>query len=249
MLMRRHFLAEYPLIGTKHKPSPTHLQQRSPYYWWWAYLRRNGDYLECCENGDNGRLAWLYADFGDVRSDDFRTWWGGKTNRGAELFAEKRLDFTILKFEEPDDWIDELKTENVLVVAFNKDLGRRQLQSRFAALLQKEVTSKRGRPVMGSGISTAKYPLHRNFTVHNLKTMLAVYDAWYKNQQLPRSEQRAQWQLGNDIKLVQNAISKDKDIDATNKRAIMTAAFGRSLAAAKRIIANTANGQFPNSSS
>ena len=79
--------------------------------------------------------------------------------------------------------------------------------------------------------------------------MLAVYDAWYKNQQLPRSQQRSQWQLGNAIKLVQNAISKDKDIDATNKRAIMTAAFGRSLATAKRIIANTANGQFPNSSS
>jgi hypothetical protein len=249
MLMRRYFLAEYPLIGTKHKPSPTYLQQRSPYYWWWAYLRRNIDYLDCCENGGNGRLAWLYADFGDVRSDDFRTWWGGKTNRGAELFAEKRLDFAVLKLEEPDDWIEELKTENVLVVAFNKDLGRRQLQSRFAALLQKEVASKRGRPVMGSGISTARYPLHRNFTVHNLKTMLAVYDAWHQNQQQPRSQQRAQWQLGNDIKLVQNAISKDKDIDATNKRAIMTAAFGRSLAAAKRIITNTANGQFPNSTS
>jgi hypothetical protein len=205
--------------------------------------------LECCENCGNGRLAWLYADFGDVRSDDFRTWWGGKTNRGAELFAEKRLDFATLKLEEPDDWIEELKTENVLVVAFNKDLGRRQLQSRFAELLQKEVASKRGRPVMGSGISTARYPLHRNFTVHNLKTMLAVYDSWHQNQQQPRSQQRAQWQLGNDIKLVQNAISKDKDIDATNKRAIMTAAFGRSLAAAKRIIANTTNGQFPNSTS
>ena len=77
------FPATYPLIGTKHKPAALHLQQRSPYYWWWAYLRRNQDYLDCCANDGQGALAQLYADFGDVRSDDCRSWWGGKEQRGG----------------------------------------------------------------------------------------------------------------------------------------------------------------------
>ena len=36
-------------------------------------------------------LASLYADFGDVRGEDFKTWWMFKVNgenRGAYLFAE-----------------------------------------------------------------------------------------------------------------------------------------------------------------
>lgn len=68
---------------------------RSMYYYWWAFLRLNPAYIECCERGGEGPFAELYGDFGDVRDDarptinndgdHFKAWW---IARGAYLFAE-----------------------------------------------------------------------------------------------------------------------------------------------------------------
>lgn len=68
---------------------------RSMYYYWWAFLRLNQDYIACCERGGEGPFAELYGDFGDVRDDarptinndgdHFKAWW---IERGAYLFAE-----------------------------------------------------------------------------------------------------------------------------------------------------------------
>lgn len=68
---------------------------RSMYYYWWAFLRLNQDYIACCERGGEGQFAELYGDFGDVRDnarptinndgDHFKAWW---IERGAYLFAE-----------------------------------------------------------------------------------------------------------------------------------------------------------------
>ena len=41
----------------------------------WAFLKRNKDYLACCQAGGKGSLSKLYADFGDVRGDSFKEWW------------------------------------------------------------------------------------------------------------------------------------------------------------------------------
>lgn len=43
-------------------------------------------------------------------------------------------------------------------------------------------------------ISTARYALERNYTINNLMTMLAVYDEWLANSQLPKAQQVALWQ-------------------------------------------------------
>ena len=72
----------------------------SVYYYWWAFLRLNGDYIACCERGGKGNMASVYRHFGDIRDghrkstdlskpkgqvDEFREWW---IERGAKLFAE-----------------------------------------------------------------------------------------------------------------------------------------------------------------
>lgn len=244
------FLAVYPLIGTKHKPSPLRLRERSVYYWWWAYLRRNQDYLACCAAGGAGPLASLYADFGDVREDDFRSWWGGKEQRGAYLFGERPNDFFIKKIDSSSDhdpaWDND---ETTLVIAVNLGIGRRKLQQTFARLLISEHPGRRGRPAMGKVKSTARYPLYRNFAVHNLKMMLAAYDVWLENQRLPIKDRKTQWQLGEQIKLLPSQVTTKNDLDAVNKKNAMSAAFNRALKNARNIIANTARGEFPNNAS
>lgn len=247
--MKTRFLAIHPLIGTKHKPSQLRYMERSVYYWWWAYIKRNEDYLACCANGGKGKLAKLYDDFGDIRSDDFRAWWGGKQQRGSYLFGERQADFIVKKIEADDELLGGLdKDENTLVVAVNLNIGRRKLQADFAKLLINEHKGKRGRLAMGKIKSTARYPLHRNFTVNNLKMMLAAYDVWAANELLPKSERKAQWELGESIKLVPNAVTHKGDLDGVDKRNTMAAAFNRAVKQARIIIANTAKGEYPNSS-
>jgi hypothetical protein len=245
-----YFLAQYPLIGTKHNRKAIQYQQRSPYYWWWAYLRRNEDYLACCEESGKGELAQLYEDFGDVRSDDFAAWWGGSTQRGRYLFAERTSTNIMVEIKDAAEW-DELKdTGNFVLLAFKMDVGRRKLQGALAKFLEHRHDGKRGRRAMGKGNSFARYPLYRNFSQHNLRVMLETYDAWYANQQLPKSERLTLWEIGEGVKeLARSAVTRKSDTQAerTAKRNVMTMAVSRYVRLAKRIIANTAKGQFPNS--
>lgn len=246
--MKKRFYAIHPLLGTKHKPSALHLQQRSPYYWWWAYLRRNADYIACCERGGGGELASLYADFGDVRSDDFRSWWGAPNNKGDYLFAEEPLELSVQKIDAASE-MNKRWGCNVLFVAVNMDLGRRHLQKKFADLLQTEHMGKRGRKSLQTAISTARYPLHRNFTQHSLKVMLDVYDAVAANDALPKEQRKQLWAIGESLKLVPTAMPHkwDNAYDTRKKHATMTMTVSRYVKQARAIIANTAKGQFPNS--
>ena len=247
--MKRRFLAIHPLIGTKHRPAPQSAMERSPYYWWWAYLRRNENYLACCEKGGKGELAWLYADFGDVRSDDFRQWWGGSLQRGQLLFSEEPMPLRLEKLNSKADWSDEWTAEDVLVVAVSRHVNKQKLEEYFSNLLRREGIGQQGRLALASAKSTARYPLYRNFTQYNLKVMLATYDAWKANEQLPKAERKTLWQVGEQLKLVPSAITtaKDTKYELANKRNVMSVAVSRYVKQAKAIIANTAKGQFPNS--
>lgn len=246
--MKKRFYAIHPLIGTKYKPSALHLQQRSPYYWWWAYLRRNEPYIACCEKGGKGELAALYADFGDIRSDDFRSWWGAPNNKGDYLFAEEPIELSVQKIDAAaaasNRW-----GNNVLMVAVNMNLGRRHLQKKFAEVLAAEHKGKRGRPSLQSADSTARYPLHRNFTQHSLKVMLDVYDAVVANETLPKEQRKTLWEVGESLKLVPTAMPQkcDNAYDTRKKHATMTMTVSRYVKQARAIIANTAKGEFPNS--
>lgn len=211
-------------------------------------MKRNAEYLECCENEGKGPLSNLYADFGDMRSDDFRSWWGGSENRGTKLFGEQRLDLTVKKIDGALDW-DASWGSNVLVLALNKDIGRRKLQSFIAKLLKTEHEGKRGRKAMGKVMSTAKYPLHRNFSVYNLKRMLIVYDAVTANEALPKSARKPLWKIGEELKLVPSALPMrgDNPYDTRQRHNTLTMTVSRYISVARKIVANTSKGKFPKS--
>ena len=211
-------------------------------------MRRNEDYLACCANGGKGKLAKLYEDFGDIRSDDFRSWWGGTQQKGSYLFGELPIDVRLQKLNSKDEWADEWGNE-IMVVAVNMEIGRRKLQQYFANLLQKEHKGKRGRKSLSAAKSTARYPLYRNFSQHNLRAMLEIYDEWRANELLPEEERKPQWALGEVVRLVPTAMPQKGDTKyiTTNKHNVMGVAVSRYLKSAKAIVANTAKGEFPNS--
>jgi hypothetical protein len=133
-----NFRAVHPLFGRGNKELPPSYQQRSPYYWWWAFLRRNPEYLRTCANGGGGELAALYADFGDVREDDFKSWWT-VNQRGATLFGEKPLPLSLRELSTAAEWDASWRASGVMVVAVPLAVSKRRLQTYFAALLKKKL--------------------------------------------------------------------------------------------------------------
>jgi hypothetical protein len=248
--MARHFLAPHPLFGRPNSRLSVAYQQRSPYYWWWAYLKRSEDYRACCAAGGTGKLAALYADFGDVREDDFRKWWS-EGSRGMRLFAERPLAVKFSELDSAAEWQPEWTKDKVMVLAVPLTVSKRRLKGAFAALLDRRHTgNKSGRPSMAKlkEVSTARFQLEHNYTVASLATTLAVYDLWLANQREPKDLRLTLWQIGKALKLNREAI-KAADSDSSHDRAVgrnvLAATVGRYVKQAKSLIANTELGRFP----
>lgn len=239
------FKAKHPIFGRGSKPLGLSYQQRSPYYWWWEFLRRNEDYKACCETAGKGALAGLYADFGVVSNDNFKDWW---EEHGFRLFAEKRKPVFLTELDNPSEWDSSWTKDNVMVVAVPLDISKRNLQGFFARLLKERHGGKRGRKALSdSDASTARYPLHRNVSIHTLRIQLAVYDAVLEARAGGKKVTLAQ--IGERLKLVpKTTLKTDTEImDAARRRAVLAATVSRHFKDAQNIVANTAKGQFPNS--
>lgn len=216
----RHFPYKHPLFGTKNSRKTG---ANSVYYWWWAYLKRNKDYLACCESGGKGRLAELYADFGDVRSDDFKAWWeeGG---RGVRLFAEPPAEELVRVLSGGDVVPD---VDVLLTVSFPMNFPKRYLMRRFADLLEKTAHSgKRGYQYAKN--TQARYKIVGQPNIPALKRALAVYD---RVEQAKLSKpKKPYWKIAAELRLVppeKLVLPTDSKEVAEEKRNIMTAIVGR----------------------
>ena len=220
-------------------------QQRSPYYWWWEFLRRNDAYRACCATGGTGALAGLYADFGVVSNDNFKEWW---VAHGFRLFAEQAKPVKLFELENAGEWDNGWTKDAVMVVAVPLDIPKRNLQGFFAELLKKRHSGKRGRKALSdSDASNARYPLHRNVSIHTLRIQLAVYDAVVTARKGDKKITLAQIGKSVGINPKPNKRTEGEVMDAARRRSVLAATVSRHFKDTQRIIANTAKGQFPNS--
>lgn len=239
------FKAQHPIFGRGKKQLGVSYQQRSPYYWWWEFLRRNRDYADCCAAGGTGVLAGLYADFGCVSNDNFKEWWA---QHGFRLFAEKAKPVKLAELNAPSDWDSSWTKSSVMVVAVPLDIPKRNLQGFFARLLKERHGGKRGRKALSDAdASNARYPLHRNVSIHTLRIQLAVYDAVLAARASKKKVTLAQIGKNVGIKPKPNKRTEGEVMDEAKRRAVLAATVSRHFKDAQRIVANTALGQFPNS--
>jgi hypothetical protein len=243
--MKTHFSAPYPIFGRVNARLNLGFQERSPYYWWWAYLRRNEDYLKCCEKGGKGKLAALYADFGDVRDDNFHKWWTYE-QRGSKLFAEQPLSIQFMELTSPDQWQPSWTPDKVMVVAFPLAKSKRKLMGHIKWLLDKRHTAQHGRPALSEIDSTAKYPLTRNYTIPNLQNALAVYDLWKAGQ--TEGKKTPLWQIGAKLNLSPKAVKLAEarlSLDRVRGRNHLSVLVKRYLNDALKNIESVGHGVFP----
>lgn len=233
---QRHFPYKHPTFGTNSRPKPASAWQGSVYYWWWAYLKRNPDYLDTCVNGGLGKCADLYNDFGDVRGDDFKTWWM-KDSRGVRLFAEPRAEdsMRVLGTGEPA-----LAFEDALTISVPLTLPRRLIEQRFKRLLDTYHKGKRGHQLAKK--SKARYRVQGQPNVPALRLGLEIYDFKLANPQL------ALWEIGNAIPgvlQVQKIKAGDDREDLLLKKRALAATVSRYLRRVSESMRAASHGQFP----
>ena len=154
--------------------------QTSIYYLWWLYLRRSDAYKATCKKGGKGRLAKLYADFGNVfdnketEKDTFWSWW----KEHAHLFWEKEARQVV----EAKDVVDAEETDLVVRIAMEVRTAHIVRQVR-RLLRENEAKVKAARAK-----SRAKYPVHAKVNLSALYKHLQVYDVHIANPNLKLHE-------------------------------------------------------------
>jgi hypothetical protein len=242
--MKTRFLAPYPIFGRVKRRLSLAYQQRSPFYWWWAYLRQNEAYLKCCAAGGIGKYAALYADFGDVRSEDFKRWWSSN-QRGARLFGEREFATKLSEIKNFEHVPQHWDTTKLMLVVVPLTSDKQYLKTRFNSLLKVRHTKQRGRIANKFAQSTAQYTLKQTYTIDNLDKCLAVYLRHKLAKQL--GEKITLWRIGVELRLMPASIPKASDPpqEAFLKRQALAAAVSRYLKQANQRIANVALGVFP----
>lgn len=230
----RKFAYKHPLFGRSKIEQRNEKFKNSIYYLWWEFLRRSTAYRRCCEAGGTGELAAIYADFGDVFADDFKTWWTTE-DRGVRLFAEQVSARLEVITEMPSSGSDQ-----VLVVQVPLTLPKRFLSSQFQKLLDQHHTGKRGK--RHNAASSAMYPVTGHVDIVALQKCLRVYDTKRANPGMPL------WQVAQDAKavLASNFVKKgDTKAEVTSKKFVLANTAKRLLKKAELVIEGVEAGKFP----
>jgi len=236
---QRHFPYQHPTFGRGDKKRHPDSWKRTVYYWWWSYLKRNQEYLKCCESGGKGKLSSLYKNFGDVRSDDFKKWWS-EDDRGAKLFSDPLVESTVRVLKEGDVVGD----PEALTISFPLSLPKRYLKKRLNELLIKHHKGQRG--VQQAKSSKAKYRFNGQPNLMGLERALKVFD--HLEELKSKGLKKPQWRVAMDLNIVDKEFRvhmTDPPKTAEDKRRVLTAIVGRLKKKATDSVRNTGNGVFP----
>lgn len=219
----------------------------SVYYYWWAFLRLNGDYMDCCANGGRGKMSGIYRDFGDIRDgqrrstdpharpgqvDEFREWW---IERGARLFAEPQAKQNLLTFDrlpKTHDMSGRVLVSVPLSGNINVTLHAIGLMLRP---LFREHAAKEGH------YSRARCKPEDNYRLSSLHQALRIAEAQARAR--AAGVKKKLWELVDDSGLPFNwtaAEDQSEDIEAIKSRIASEA-----LKRATKLIANVGRGKFP----
>lgn len=239
-VISRHFPYEHPTFGTDKRPKSESAWKRSVYYWWWEYLKRNQEYIDCCNSGGKGKLAELYNDFGDIRDESFKNWWTSD-GRGAKLFAEPIVEHTVRLLETGEAAPEQ---EDLITLAIPLNLPKRFLHKRIRDLLAEHHASKRGHQFAKK--SRAKYKVQGQPNMPALEQALMVYDAI--KQEEAQGSKKPYWKIAMDLSLVakdKRILAGDPPSTVTDKKNVLTAMVGRYKKRVKESIKATSEGRFP----
>lgn len=223
--------------------------RRSPYYFWWAYLRLSKDYWWVCQrNGvaDDQRLKAMYGDFGKVYEMTFDDWW---ERRGIGLFYEqmalpnvRQLDPQNLQLTKPLD--------GHLLLEIPIHMTERTIISKVREAIRNHPNRSVER------ISHAKRPLAKLVGIRQdvIEAAFQVWKAHYLSRDGRQVDKIGQitgtkslYQIGKELRLVKSCMPMPTDDKERSAKRVngMKVAVSRMLSRANYLIENAAVGIFP----
>lgn len=222
---------------------------RSPYYWWWAYLRLSKDYWWVCQRkgvADDLRLREMYADFGKVYEMTFDDWWD---RRGVSLFREqvalpsvRELDPSSLELTKP------IGGHLLLEIPIN--LTERTIISQIRKLIREHPNREVER------VSTAQRKLAKLIGIKQdvIESAYAVWQLHHSSRdgrvvdKIGQAQgSKSLYQIGKELRLVRTCMPQatDDKVRAAKRINGMKVAVSRMLSRAHNLIDNAAVGRFP----
>ena len=198
--------------------------QRSVYYYWWLFLREHEGYRATCEAGGKGGHADLYADFGDVRNEDFMKWW----KRGGRLLFCEPQDEPIHVYPNPDF---SLNDENRVVVSL--PVGR-DVEEMLAELRQLLKPLRKVAPLKQTS-GEARYQVAAK------PVLSSLHQHWVVLQLRKQHPNAALHELGD---LAGVLVDEDND-RGTDPKQVRAITVSRYLKQAKCMIEHVGKGMFP----
>ena len=199
---------------------------RSVYYYWWAFLRENPDYIDCCDQDGSGPMAALYRDFGDVRSDDFMGWW----RRGGRLLFCEPIDERIeVYLSPPQEHNNDSRVLLSLPVTGDVERTFAELRQLLKPIFQLARSSERP-------ISRARYPVHSKAVLTSLHQHLTVYQLKRTNPQATNYEI---------AQLAGIAGADPAGSDSYDQRNSASVIISRYINQTKALLYNVGQGRFP----
>ena len=223
--------------------------QRSPYFWWWAYLRLSKDYWWVGQrNGvaDDPRLREMYRDFGKVYEMTFEQWW---ERRGINLFSEQ-VALPAVRQLAPNNLQLSKPVDRHLLLEIPINMTERTIISQIRALI-------RSHPDRGiQRVSTAQRKLAklvgiRQDVIESAYAVWRVYEQSRDGREVQKIGQvqgsKSLYQIGKELRLVRTCmpVPTDNAERAAKRVNGMKVAVSRMLGRANNLIANAAVGTFP----
>lgn len=222
---------------------------RSPYYWWWAYLRLSKDYWWVCQRhgvADDLRLRAMYSDFGKVYEMTFEQWW---VKRGVRLFSEQVALPAVRQLNANDLQLSK-ELERHLLLEIPVNLTEKTIISQVRKLLrqhpEREVVRK----------SNAQRKLAKLIGIRQdvIESAYAVWRVHYESRDGRVIQNIGQvqgaksfYQIGKELRLVRTCMPAPTDGKELAAKKIngMKVAVSRMLTRANNLIDNAAVGVFP----
>lgn len=205
------------------------LHEGSVYYYWWAFLRENSDYLACCENGGEGPMAELYADFGDLREKSFWQWW---IKGGRLLFCEPPDEPILRPPHIPPETDDSNRVTLSIPVTGDIDRTMAELRKLLKPAFDEERKRRKEAGISKLGQSRAKYQVHKTPYPESLYQILKVWNERKKDLSLSLFE----------VGMNAGLSTETRSDDLVN---VVGATVSRYLREAEALIYNVGQGRFP----
>lgn len=223
--------------------------ERSPYFWWWSYLRLSKDYWWVCQRkgvADDLRLREMYRDFGKVYEMTFEQWWD---KRGISLFSEQLALPSVRELNANDLQLSRGVEKHLLL-----EIPIQMTEKTIISQVRKLIRLHPDREVQRT--STAKRKLAKMVGIRQdvIESAYAVWRLYYLSRDGRTVDKVGQvtgtkslYLIGKELRLVRTCMPQATDDKERAAKRVngMKVAVSRMLARANNLIENAAIGTFP----